>query len=107
MILFCPKCRAILKPVKEDGKVVMVCSCGYRNDASDAGSLKETRKKREKEEVEVVEKEIETLPVTKAECPKCGNDEAFYWTVQTRAGDEAETRFLKCTKCKKTWREYD
>jgi len=40
------------------------------------------------------------------ECPKCGNKEAYYWTVQTRAGDEAETKFLKCTRCKHTWRDY-
>jgi len=39
-------------------------------------------------------------------CPKCGNDEAFFWTAQMRAADEAETRFFRCTKCKHTWREY-
>ncbi|MEK6933005.1 MAG: transcription factor S, partial [Nanoarchaeota archaeon] len=27
-------------------------------------------------------------------------------TSQTRAADEAETRFFKCTKCKHTIREY-
>ncbi|GAH37902.1 unnamed protein product, partial [marine sediment metagenome] len=39
-------------------------------------------------------------------CKKCGNEKAFFWTVQTRSGDEAETKFFKCTKCEFTWREY-
>ena len=46
-----------------------------------------------------------SLPETEAECPQCGNDKAYYWLVQTRAADEPETRFFRCTKCKKVWRE--
>ena len=38
--------------------------------------------------------------------PKCDHKEAWFWTSQTRAGDEAETKFFKCTKCRHTWREY-
>ena len=106
MIKFCPKCGSILRPKKEDEKVVMFCSCGYTEGASE-GSIKEEKVKEEVAEVEVVEKEVETLPVCKADCPDCGNDEAYYWLVQTRAADEAATKFLKCTKCKHTWRDYD
>jgi DNA-directed RNA polymerase subunit M len=108
MIQFCPKCKSILRPKKEDDKVIMFCSCGYTSDTKGSGSLKDDKKvKKEEAELAVVDKEIETLPITKAECPKCGNGEAYYWTVQTRSADEAETKFLKCTKCKKTWRDYD
>ncbi|MEK6946569.1 MAG: transcription factor S, partial [Nanoarchaeota archaeon] len=32
---------------------------------------------------------------------------AYFWLVQTRAGDEPETKFLKCEKCGHTWRDYD
>ncbi|MBD3310349.1 transcription factor S, partial [Candidatus Woesearchaeota archaeon] len=53
-----------------------------------------------------VEQDFETDPVTKAECPKCHNKEAYYWEVQTRAADEPPTKFLKCTKCKHIWRDY-
>ena len=106
MFQFCPKCGSILRPRKEGEKVIQYCSCGYTSEGASA-SFKE-EKKVEKEEVElaVVEKEIETLPITKEECPQCGNNEAYYWLVQTRAGDEAATKFLKCTKCKHTWRDY-
>jgi len=107
MIQFCPKCKSILRPKKEGDKVILFCSCGYTHDSAGSGSIKEEKVKVEEAELAVVEKEIETLPKCEAECPKCGNSEAYYWTVQTRAGDEAETKFLKCTKCKKTWRDYD
>ena len=46
----------------------------------------------------------DTLPLTDADCPKCEHEKAYYWLVQTRAGDEADTKFLKCEKCKHTSR---
>ena len=47
-----------------------------------------------------------TMPLTDEECPKCKHGKAYYWLVQTRAGDEPETRFFRCEKCKHTWRDY-
>ena len=106
-MMFCPKCKAILLPKKDDkGKPILQCSCGYSAGNKDGGSIREERKHEEIAEVEVVDKEIETLPITKEECPKCGNKEAYYWLIQTRSGDEAETKFMRCTKCKHTWRDY-
>lgn len=105
--MFCPKCGSILTPKKENSKKTMVCSCGYKTTKIKMASLKETISKKEKK-VEVVDKgKLQILPKTKARCPKCDHDEAYYWLVQTRAGDEAETKFLRCTKCSHTWREYD
>ncbi len=107
MIQFCPKCKSILRPKKEDDKIVMYCSCGY-TCSGNCGSLKEeTLKKEEEPELEVVNEDFETLPITKEECPTCGNGEAYFWLVQTRSGDESETKFLKCTKCKHVWRDYE
>ena len=45
-------------------------------------------------------------PKTKTKCSKCGNNEAYWVLQQTRAADEAQTKFLCCTKCKHKWREY-
>jgi DNA-directed RNA polymerase subunit M len=45
-------------------------------------------------------------PIIEIKCPKCGNKKAYFWTMQTRASDESETKFYKCTKCKHTWRVY-
>jgi len=61
----------------------------------------------DKKEVAVVrDKGEEIHPIVNEECPKCGNDRAYFWTVQTRASDESETKFFKCTKCGHTRREY-
>ncbi|RME30815.1 transcription factor S [Candidatus Woesearchaeota archaeon] len=100
--MFCPKCGAILKVKQEKGKRFFSCSCGYTNRTEKA-TLSETVEK--EDEIAVVEQDDRNLPVTDATCPKCGHDKAGFWTAQTRAGDEPETRFFKCVKCGNTWRE--
>tara|TARA_Y100000031_G_C8234617_1_gene392610 strand:- start:1891 stop:2175 length:285 start_codon:yes stop_codon:yes gene_type:complete len=93
-----------MKVKKEEGKKALVCSCGYKK--KDAGHIEIKERVQKKKEVEVVDEEEKQLPKTKAECQKCKHKEAFFWLVQTRGGDEPETKFLKCTKCKHTWRDY-
>lgn len=105
-MMFCPKCKSILIPKKNGRITEMKCSCGFKTTKKDNLVLKEQIKLSKKDEIEVVDKKTETLPKTKEECPKCKNKTAYYWIVQTRAGDEAATRFFKCTKCGYTWREY-
>ena len=105
--MFCPKCGSILMPKKDGNKKLLVCSCGYKTKEIDQATIKETVINKEKD-VEVIEKgELETLPKTDAACPKCGHKTAYFWLVQTRAGDEPETKFLRCEKCEHTWRDYD
>jgi DNA-directed RNA polymerase subunit M len=104
--MFCPKCGSLLKSKTEKGKTVFFCGCGYVNKKAEEIEIKEKVKKEEKN-MDVVKDEDSTLPKTEADCPKCGNKEAYYWLVQTRAGDEPETKFLKCTKCKHIWRDYN
>ena len=104
--MFCPKCGSLLLPKKEGNKKVIICSCGYKSDNIELTKLTETVKNDE-QEVEVIEKDIEILPKTDAKCDKCGHKTAFFWTLQTRSGDEPETKFLKCVKCGNTWRDYD
>jgi DNA-directed RNA polymerase subunit M len=102
--MFCPKCGSILRPMKADGKKVLGCSCGYTDQKKEI--LSESVKK--KKEIEVIDKdEDDMLPTTEIECPECGHNEGWYWLVQTRAADEPETKFLKCTKCKHTFRVND
>lgn len=52
------------------------------------------------------EAKLNSLPTTKIECPKCGHNEAFWWFLQTRSGDEPPTQFYRCAKCSHTWRSY-
>ena len=105
--MFCPKCGSILMPKKEGGKKVLSCSCGYKNKDTQQARIK-VEKIEKVREVEVIDKEaMETLPIMKVDCPECGNKNARFWLVQTRASDEPETKFMKCTKCGHTWRDYD
>lgn len=52
------------------------------------------------------EKGPDTLPTISIDCPRCGNNIAFWWMLQTRSADEATTQFYRCTKCDHTWRNY-
>lgn len=105
--MFCPKCSSVLLPKKDGSKKVLVCSCGYKTDKIEQPKITETLGRKERD-MEVMEKSnLNILPKTKAECDKCGHKTAFFWTMQTRAGDEPETKFLKCVKCGHTWRDYD
>tara|TARA_B100000315_G_C14432907_1_gene520983 strand:+ start:48 stop:368 length:321 start_codon:yes stop_codon:yes gene_type:complete len=104
---FCDKCGAIIIPKDKKGKKVMACSsCGTVSGKRGKVVFTEKVGDGKKSMVEVVEKKVDVLPKVDEECPKCSHGKAFFWLVQTRAGDEAETRFFKCVKCNHTWREY-
>jgi len=99
---FCPKCGAVLIQKNNKEKCPR---CNY----SSKGKMKiisSEKIEEKKEEIEVIKKDMETFPIVLEKCKKCGNDKAYFWTVQTRSGDEAETKFFRCTKCEHTWREY-
>jgi DNA-directed RNA polymerase subunit M len=100
---FCPKCGAVLiQKVKNDG-----CPrCNY--SAKGKTKITTSEKIEEKNEIAVVGKGKNegTLPIINEKCKECKNDKAYFWTIQTRSGDEAETKFFKCVKCDHTWRSY-
>ena len=106
-MMFCTKCGSIMMPKKEKDKKILICSsCNYVDKSSDSKKFKEVIP--EEKELDVLQPDEEkTLPEIEIECPKCKFDRAVYWLVQTRSGDEAETKFYRCLKCKHTWREYD
>lgn len=111
-MLFCPKCGTILRLKEKAGKRILWCSCGFTASSEEVKKEekffpeeKEKLPEKETRKIEIV-KEFETHPKIKITCEKCGHNEAYYWTQQTRGADEPETRFFKCTKCSYTWREY-
>ena len=115
---FCPKCGSRLEPKKsktgKDATLVLACGkCGYKKSDSDkANEAKVTPKviqHNPQQFVAVIGKEeqkLSTLPTVRIECPRCGNNNAYVWQVQTRGADESSTQFLRCTKCSYTFREY-
>ena len=112
-MMFCPKCGAkmVLRQVKtgKERKVVLVCpNCGYTMTKERERRVLQVGK-REVEAIRVLDSKIanlKTMPTVEIECPKCGNNKAYWWIVQTRSGDEPPTIFYRCTKCGHTWRQY-
>ncbi len=99
---FCPKCGSVLV---EKRKNFGCLKCNYSTKSKI--KIESTEKLNGMEgHVAVKKKDTNVMPVTMEICPKCGNKEAYFWSAQTRAADEAETRFFKCKKCSHTWREY-
>ena len=105
---FCEKCDAMMiGTTEEDGSKVLKCrSCGHTKAIKGRLTLSRDIKKTPRDKIIVVDDDSIPMPKTRASCPKCGNNEAYYWTVQTRRGDEGATEFYRCTKCKHTWRRY-
>ncbi len=104
---FCDECGGIIVPKKEEGNTSFKCrNCGKKY-VKEGMELKITEKNKDVEHSLIGEGDDESLPITDAECKKCGNNKAHWWMEQTRAADEPETRFFKCTNCGNTWREYD
>lgn len=99
---FCPKCGAVLiQKNKRD------CCPRCRYFAKGKVKLKSSEKIEEKKKISIIsEKDLEVYPIIEQECKKCGNDKVYFWALQTRATDEAETKFFKCIRCDFTWREY-
>ena len=99
---FCPKCGSVLIP-KNNRDACPRC----RYSSKSKTKLKISEKIGEKNKINLVsEKDSEVYPTVEEECKKCGHKKVYFWTMQTRSTDEAETKFFKCVKCKFTWREY-
>ncbi len=101
---YCPKCKEIMSLKQIDNQLFYVCdSCGYKEPYDTSNLYVDVVRE---ERVLVLQKDTTAEPTVKVECPKCGNDEAYTWIVQTRSGDEGGTVFYRCTRCKYTWRVY-
>ena len=85
----CPKCGSRVKAGKSD---IMI-------KEKIVHSPKETKLATRAKEIEG------TFPIADAECPKCGNEQAYWWVQQVRGEDEPDTQFNRCTKCRYTWRK--
>jgi transcription factor S len=114
---FCPKCGSRLEAKKgksgTEKTLVMTCAkCGYKKPAATKKIEPKVAKVFQHKPTQLVavigkeEQKLRTLPTVRMECPKCGNNVAYVWQVQTRGADESSTQFLRCTKCNYTFREY-
>ncbi len=113
---FCAECGSRLKPVKvNSGSQVLImlsCTkCGQKKPEVDS-NLKLNGKFIEHDPKQLVavigreEQALTTLPTIQIDCPRCSNNTANVWQVQTRGSDESSTQFLRCLRCGFTFREY-
>jgi DNA-directed RNA polymerase subunit M len=109
---FCPNCgtKLVLTRREQDTDLRFRCpQCGYaEGDPLISQRPKITAPDTSETAVVILDEgqELRTTPTERAECPKCHNNLAFVWQVQTRGGDEGATQFFRCTKCNYTWRLY-
>jgi len=100
---FCDECGSMMHAEDE----LWVCSsCGHKQ-AKDPDAQYVLSEEQEVSDVIETDGSNSGLPTTDAHCPKCGNDEAYWYMQQIRSADESETRFFVCTDCEHTWREDD
>ena len=100
---FCPKCGSLLVMKK---KKFGCPRCNY----TAKGKVEMKTKEHVDEGIKVAvvsEKEGEVHPITDYDCEKCKGKKAYFWIRQMRAGDEPESKFYKCIKCKNVVRVDD
>lgn len=104
MVDFCDSCGAIIVGKKGEDFVCPGCGKVYKS----LSSINLSQKVENKKEIEIIDEKSqeEVHPLIDTSCPNCEHKKAHYWTKQTRAGDEPETLFYKCEKCKHQWRDY-
>ena len=109
-------CGSRLVPKKvtsgKQAMLMLVCTkCQYKKQESQEevksnGKIIEHNPKQYVAVIGKEEQKLSTLPTVRIECPRCENNTANVWQVQTRGSDESSTQFLRCTKCNYTFREY-
>ena len=104
---FCDDCGSMMKTEEVDGAEMWVCSAGHKKPRDETASYVVTEDQEATEIIESSGQEGAGLPKTSSNCPKCENDEAYWYLQQIRSADESETRFFVCTECEHTWREDD
>lgn len=112
---FCSECGSRLVPKKSaSGKqelIMLVCTkCHFKKQDQNADPRFNGRviEHDPKQFVAVIGKaeQLSTLPTLQIACPRCGNNQANVWQVQTRGLDESSTQFFRCIECGYTYREY-
>ncbi len=99
---FCQKCGSV---ILVNNNAAACINCGSKQKKKP--KIEASEKLDNKKTIAIIkEGQDNTYPIIEIKCPKCLNKKAYFWTIQTRAADESETKFYKCLKCSHTWRVY-
>ncbi len=106
---FCEKCGNLLVAKKTGKTLWLVCrKCGRKYKPKGEKLTIAEKLPGSKKRIVVMGKDegVAELPTIDIMCPKCENNQAYWWMQQTRAADEPPTLFYKCKKCGYSWRSY-
>uniref|UniRef100_T1J7T5 DNA-directed RNA polymerase subunit n=1 Tax=Strigamia maritima TaxID=126957 RepID=T1J7T5_STRMM len=99
---FCPECGAILPlPGREDSIKCRVCS--FAVNVTEFNGIEHISTVTFNQENKCAKTGVSRTPLgplVDRKCPKCGNDQMTFATLQTRSADEGQTVFYTCTQCK-------
>lgn len=90
--LECDMCRATYPKTQFSNLKVVTAT-------SDDAFPSALRSKRSVVKTSLKKDELEAGATIKEKCPKCGNEEMHYHTLQLRSADEGATVFYTCTAC--------
>ncbi len=108
---FCPKCGTRLRLIPSS--VALFCrKCQQEillSSQIEKTSLNDNTGRLTDAVIMITENEaqLNVLPTTRIECPKCNHDRAHYRTLEIwdDDGDTMDIQIYRCTNCKHTWRE--
>ncbi|KAF0387231.1 putative RPA12-13.7 kD subunit of DNA-directed RNA polymerase I [Gigaspora margarita] len=105
--IFCQDCGTLLINTGEDFIKCSACTC--RHNATEYEDIIITTKSKPKtfpsklrsrhSKIQQLDNYKEESASIKEKCPKCGNEEMSYHTMQLRSADEGQTIFYHCIKC--------
>ncbi len=101
---FCPMCGNILIPKKENSKIILKCTCGFKEKNN--SNLRITEKSNKIiQKIKLKDNDFDCRMKCKEVCEECGNHECYFEIKQMLPMDEASTLFFECIKCGHTWKD--
>ncbi|GMM29781.1 DNA-directed RNA polymerase I core subunit [Martiniozyma asiatica (nom. inval.)] len=109
-LIFCTDCGNLLDSISHQKHLICsVCSKSYAAEkfsklkvtthTADTAFPSSLKAKKSSVKTSLNSNEVEDGATIKEKCPKCGNDEMQYHTLQLRSADEGATVFYTCPKC--------
>lgn len=100
---FCPQCGTIMDPPSSQQTVhCIMCNFSCHFEDLNTGEVVTRSAPTAKPAWITEEKDDEALEkhaTIEEPCPKCGNPEMYFYTMQLRSVDEGSTVFYECGKC--------
>ncbi|ODV80165.1 DNA-directed RNA polymerase I subunit A12 [Suhomyces tanzawaensis NRRL Y-17324] len=109
-LIFCTYCGNLLNTTSSKSTIQCgLCTASYPKSkfsdlkvvttSSDDAFPSKLRSDRSVVKTSLKKDELDEGATIKEKCPKCGNEEMQYHTLQLRSADEGATVFYTCTSC--------